>query len=146
MEISDLIGTWKLISFELENPEGIRKPWGEGSTGLLIYSSDGFMSASINNTRGIKKAETSDEILDSILFYSGTFTLNDNELRHQVIVASDPHRVGQELTRFASLIGNQLTLISPKQPWGRGILIWEKANRKFMKNQPRNIESHPRQS
>ena len=42
----ELIGTWRLVSFELRNPDGtVSYPFGKDVTGYLFYNDQGFMSA-----------------------------------------------------------------------------------------------------
>ena len=126
MTVRELIGSWELLSFELEDPAGIRKPWGTDIRGILIYSETGKMSVAIN-----KKIESSpdgeaQDTLDSMLFYSGRYSIEDSTVHHHVEVASDPERVGKDLVRSAELTGDALKLTSPAQSFGRSILVWKK--------------------
>ncbi len=126
MKPEQVHGAWNLISFEIENPEGQRSPWGKNTHGLLLYSASGHMSVSIN-----KDFESSDEgesadTLDSILFYSGTYVVEGDVIRHQVTEASNPKRIGKEMIRHAQLKGDALDLTTPIESFGRAILVWKK--------------------
>ncbi len=120
-------GAWRLVSFEIINPQGESQPWGEHVHGSLLYTPDGWMSASINRAINPPGSENSDAVLDSCLFYSGRYELTDNELRHFVTEASDPHRIGKTLIRYPKWDGTTLKLSSPSQPWGMALICWRKA-------------------
>lgn len=120
------IGTWELESFEIEDPQGLHKPWGKQSHGLLIYTENGQMSVSINRAVEPKSENEAQNIYDSILFYSGTYSINDSTISHQVTQASNPQRIGKTLTRFAKLDGDRLTLTSPKESFGTAQLTWRR--------------------
>lgn len=123
---SKIVGTWLLERFLIESPQKDQRDWGSNSQGLLIYTSSGHMSVSIN--RDIEKKSTieAQNFFDSILFYSGTFTVEGEIVKHQVTQASNPTRIGKELVRFAKLDNDLLTLTSPDESFGRAILTWRK--------------------
>jgi hypothetical protein len=119
-------GTYLLASFDLENLEGKRSPWGKNTHGLLIYSDTGHMSVSINKDVERESAVEAEDIFDSILFYSGTYQVDGSVVRHQVTQASNPARIGKEMIRHAEFSGDLLTLVTPKESFGRAILTWKK--------------------
>jgi len=121
-----VIGSWELVSFEIEDPNHQKRPWGKNTTGLLIYSPDGHMSVSINREVEKKSDEEFKNLFDSILFYSGTYVVEGEIIRHQVTQASNPARIGKSLIRYASLNGNLLTLKSPIESFGQATLFWRK--------------------
>ena len=121
-----LIGTWTLDSFQIESPEGVKRAWGNGIHGLLIYADTGHMSVSINKDV-VKESENElEDLFDSILFYAGTYTVEGTLIRHQVSEASNPTRIGKEMLRYAETQGNTITLTTPKESFGRAILVWRK--------------------
>lgn len=121
-----LVGTWLLERFLIESIDGEIRDWGRNSKGQLIYTDDGFMSVSINREVENKTSIEAQNYFDSILFYSGTFTVDKDIIKHQVTNASNPTRIGKELVRYAKLDGNVLTLTSPKESFGTAILTWRK--------------------
>ena len=125
---TSLPGTYILDSFEIEDLEGVRTPWGVNTRGLLIYTADGYMSVSINKNAEAAQAGDAEfeAIFDSILFYSGTYQVDGDLIRHQVTQASNPARIGREMPRYASWVGPCVTLATPKESFGRAILIWRK--------------------
>ena len=118
--IAELLGTWLLESFRIEDTNGTLSDWGKNAHGLLIYTSDGHMSVSINSDK-------SKNILDSILFYAGTFRVEGNVVKHQVTEASDPARIGQELISHMEFKNDCLILTTQKESFGHAIVVWKRS-------------------
>lgn len=129
MNQSELTGSWRLKSFEIESPEGIKSDWGRNTHGLLIYAADGYMSVSINKDIQKQSENEMEDLFDSLLFYAGTYVIQDNLIRHQVTEASNPARVGKEMIRYAEFENNLIKLSTPKESFGRAILTWEKVKK-----------------
>ncbi len=126
----DLIfGTWTLESFEIEEPNGHRRPWGKNAHGMLIYSASNHMSVSINREIENKSEIPAQNAYDSILFYSGTYSVEGNTITHQVTEASNPQRIGKTMLRFATLDNDLLTLSSPKESFGTAHLKWRRTSK-----------------
>lgn len=121
-----IFGVWKLESFLIEISNGETRQWGSNTHGLLLYTETGHMSVSINKDVENKSTVDVQNIFDSILFYSGTYSVDGNTIKHMVTQASNPSRIGKELLRTATLEGNLLTLTSPPESFGRAILKWRK--------------------
>lgn len=121
-----IVGTWLLERFLIESPDGKTREWGSNSRGQLIYTDSGHVSVSINKDIEVKSAQDAQNIFDSILFYSGTFSVENETIKHHVTNASNPNRIGKELIRFAKLDGKHLVLSSPLESFGRAILTWRK--------------------
>lgn len=123
---NQIVGTWLLESFLIESKQNEKRDWGTNVHGLLIYAPSGHMSVSINKDVEIKSAVEAQNYFDSILFYSGTFSVDGEVVKHQVTEASNPNRIGKEQIRFAKLENDLLTLTSPDESFGRAILTWRK--------------------
>lgn len=123
---NEITGTWLLERFLIESPQKDQRDWGTNVHGLLIYSPSGHMSVSINKNVENKSDIEVQNNFDSILFYSGTFSVDGEVIKHQVTQASNPNRIGKEQIRFAKLENNLLTLTSPEESFGRAILTWRK--------------------
>lgn len=121
-----ILGTWLLERFLIESHDGKTRDWGSNSRGQLIYTDSGRMSVSINKDVETKSSIEAQNIFDSILFYSGSFSVENEIIKHHVANASNPNRIGKELIRFAKLDGKILTLTSPEESFGRAILTWRK--------------------
>ena len=120
-------GSWKLVSFEIEPKEGPRRDWGRNAHGLLFYSTSGQMSVAINKDVARESENEFEDLFDSILFYAGTYQVEGDLIRHKVTEASSPERIGRELLRYAKFDGDQVTLTTPHESFGRAILTWRKA-------------------
>lgn len=126
---SQVLGTWSLESFEIEDLQKQISPWGQDANGLLIYSDTGHVSVAINKVIARTSENESEDIFDSILFYAGTFRIEGTTIRHQVTNASNPSRIGKEMIRYATLDGEVMTLVTPQEAFGRAILRWKRVNR-----------------
>lgn len=124
--MKNIAGTWELQSFEIEDLQGNRRLWGAGTQGLLLYTNSGHMSVSINKNVEKKSDNDAQNIFDSILFYSGSYSVEANIIKHQVTQASNPARIGKEMIRYAELNEDVLTLESPKESFGKAILKWKR--------------------
>lgn len=123
---SYVVGTWELQSFDIEDLQGNLRPWGAGTHGLLLYTPSGHMSVSINKNVEKKSDNDGQNNFDSILFYSGTYSVDNKIIKHLVTQASNPARIGKEMIRYADLQGDVLILESPKESFGKAILKWKK--------------------
>lgn len=121
--MKSLWGAWGLESFEIEKPDGPKRPWGRDMSGLLIYSPNGLMSVSINR-RPI--SEKPSDILDSLLFYSGRYSVKENKILHYVENATGLNRIGREMVRFYKLDGDLLHLYTQKEDFGTARLTWKR--------------------
>ena len=126
MKRESVCGTYQLESFVLEKSETERSDWGKDMHGLLIYAPTGHMSVSINKAIEPSGDNESEDIFDSILFYSGTFEVKNDEITHQVTEASNPTRIGKSLIRYARIDGETLELASPQESFGRAVLRWRR--------------------
>ena len=119
-------GTWQLEAFTITQPEKGTRDWGTNVRGLLIYSSTGHVSVAINRDIINAAAPSDKELLDAMLFYAGTFSVNGTVITHHVTIASNPARIGKEMIRFAALAGDVLTLTTPEESYGTANLVWRR--------------------
>jgi hypothetical protein len=85
------------------------------------------MSVSINKDIENDPEQTASEnLFDSILFYSGTYRVDGDLIRHQVTEASNPSRIGKEMLRTAEIKGRELHLKTPVESFGQATLVWER--------------------
>lgn len=61
----------------------------------------GYMSVSINKAIERESENESADLVDSILFYSGTYRIEGDKIWHHVTNASNPARIGCALIRSA---------------------------------------------
>ena len=122
---------------------GVRtQPFGEGARGLLLYTPDGCMSASIMaahrtlfSTPNPRSAPPNERAaaFDGYFSYAGRFKVLAGEVRHEVLVALNPAQVGSLQIRRAKLAGRRLELGAAESlPDGKGrrhVLEWRRVRR-----------------
>jgi hypothetical protein len=121
-----LAGAWKLRRWQVIQPDGTRtEPFGAKAQGLLLYTADGWMSASLmsagrrplssSNPRRAPAAERA-AAFDSYFNYAGRWRLaGPRTVVHEVTVALNPATVGTLQWREARLSGRTLTLSAAEQ-------------------------------
>lgn len=122
-EPDSLVGTWRLVSASasIGNDKRDETPFGPSPSGLLIYTREGTMSASISY--GNRKALSADRVAASIeeraeafatfFAYAGRYSINGGSVIHHVEVASVPNWVNTDLARVIVRQGNRMTLRTP---------------------------------
>ena len=118
---SDLVGSWNLISWRTVYVGGRTIfPMGKDARGFLVYSNDGFMSASlfkVNRPYFISgEMLTADEnekvkAWDSYFSYSGKFTLEGGMIHHYVLSSMYPNWVGDKQSRIAEIVDEKLIIV-----------------------------------
>ena len=137
----DLVGTWQLESWTIgySNRDAFTYPYGEDPVGLLVYSDDGWMSASIaRRARDLLPDDVSFRKLpdalkaaafSSYFHYAGRFRVQDGDVIHYVSQSLNPNFPGTEQLRHAELDGQTLVL-SGKDQVGEVVrfhsLVWHR--------------------
>lgn len=121
-----IIGAWALECFNIIEPTGRVRSWGQNTTGLLLYTLDGYMGVSINRAIDPLGSSSPKDLFDSILFYAGTYSVEGNIVSHKVTNASNPFRIGKDMIRHAKLQDGLLELKSPVESFGQAVLVWRK--------------------
>jgi hypothetical protein len=135
-----LIGTWRLLSYQLIGSRGhIRYPYGEDAAGYVLYGADGYMAVSIMATgrrpfAGTdilrRTTEEAAEATRTYLSYSGTYDVLPDRVIHYVKISLFPNWTNTAQERFYLLSGDRLELstapIPPPTPQPRAHLIWER--------------------
>ncbi|MBW2426863.1 MAG: lipocalin-like domain-containing protein [Deltaproteobacteria bacterium] len=135
---SGLIGSWRLVSFELEGTDGsISHPYGEELMGYLFYNEDGymssaFMSADRANAQGTDLSEAGrSNTYDQFMAYCGGYTVDGDKIRHRVEVSSLAVWNGTIQERWFKLDGDRLELLTAPLSVGSeapvGRLVWERS-------------------
>ncbi|MGE0745329.1 MAG: lipocalin-like domain-containing protein [Rhodospirillales bacterium] len=124
----ELIGTWRFVGFKLTDDSGRETfPWTEESTGYLMYTPDGHMSATI--TSMVKQPDGPPKPLTTA--YAGPFECHDTHVLHKVTVSTQPDLVGTVQRRDAVVNGKDLTLRSTPSlfggPGSKAELSWTRA-------------------
>jgi Lipocalin-like domain len=130
---NQLIGTWKLVGFQIEFENQERQNAYDEACGSLIITQDGCMSVIMADS-----ARQSDDppgsLFDRMLAYSGRYRIQgDDSFTTDVEVAWHTSWLGTEQTRYFKIEGDMLWVISapvqhPKYPGRtvRGITTWRR--------------------
>jgi hypothetical protein len=142
--LSDLLGTWRLVSFETRDSDGAsNKPLGSDARGVLSYDASGNFPVQVarpgrpNFASGDLLDGTDDEIRAAYAGYAayfGAYDVNEAQgyLTHNVDESLFPNWKGVPQKRFFELSEYSLTLTAPPLIIsGRevtGVLVWERAS------------------
>ena len=118
----DLVGTWELESWTIgyADRDELSFPYGEEPRGLLLYSTDGWMSASIGAPdrerlpEDVSYRKLPDALkaaaFSSYFHYAGRYRVVDGDVVHYVTQSLNPNFPGTEQLRHAELDGQTLVL------------------------------------
>jgi hypothetical protein len=139
--VSQLVGTWQIVSIEDSSADGRVGPsaqFGSHPKGFLMYEPDGHMCATlVNGNRPVwkdpGKPTDAEKIAyyDSLIVYCGTYKLDSatSTVTHYPSVAWSPAFVGSTQARPFKLEGNQLviTVTGGMGEIQKRVLVWERA-------------------
>ncbi|MBG9982813.1 lipocalin-like domain-containing protein [Aerococcaceae bacterium DSM 111020] len=123
----ELIGTWRLISYQTEQDGEIISPFGEDATGFIMYNPDGYMSAQLQK-QGRQAYQSGDihtgtqekmaEAAHGYLAYSGRFEVDEDkgEVTHHMDVSMNPTWAGQSQPRVGQIEGDILSIYNGLKP------------------------------
>jgi len=137
-----LLGVWRLVSYEFRLADGILiRPMGQGVQGILMYHESGYMALQVVDPERPRFATedwmsgTADEAksaLDGFMAYYGTFEVNEQKttIVHHVAQSSFPNWSGIDREQFYQLEEDRLTLLTRPMTMSNedlvGQLIWKK--------------------
>jgi hypothetical protein len=116
---TQLTGTWKLVSWLTKFDGGDTvEPYGPNPKGRLMLTPDSYWIIILTGV-GRKPAKTIEEkaaLLDSMLAYSGKFTVEGDTITTHVDMSSNEIYAGanQDQTRFFRMEGNKLIIRTPE--------------------------------
>jgi lipocalin-like protein len=117
-ELKDLLGTWKVLSWKKEavaTGEPI-DAFGPDPVGYITYGPDGRMHAIIVRSdrpppENLPPTNTEKlRLFDSLVAYSGTYTVDDKKVIHHVDVSWHQAFTNTDLIRFYTLADGILTI------------------------------------
>ena len=124
---AQLEGTWQLESWAVSysDRDNFSYPYGEDPQGLLLYTADGWMSASISRSdRALLPPDVSFRKLEesvraaaftSYFHYAGRYRVVEGDVIHYVTQSLNPNFPGTEQLRHAELDGQTLVLSGKDQ-------------------------------
>jgi len=143
-----VVGTWELLEYTREDENGDRYyPFGEDAIGYLIYTEDGYMSASLSTSERAKMnySDTGDlhtgteremaKAAHTYHTYTGKYEVDQENqtLYHYMEMSLVPNRIGQVQDRTVQVDGDEITISSSSTS---SYIKWKKAknNRDNVRN------------
>lgn len=111
-----LVGTWRLVDWARIDADGTRTPPLPGAKGLICYTADGFMFATLMGAdrkafAGFDPmggtAEETHHAMSTALSYCGRWRMEGDRLFHNVELSMFPNWVGTEMTRTTRFEGDR---------------------------------------
>jgi hypothetical protein len=141
LRAEQIVGGWSLVRWEIVYDAGARRtqPFGENATGLITYTPDGWMSATIMasgrqpfataNPRDASVEERA-RAYDSYFSYAGRWRIDGRRVVHDVSIALNPAMVGTPQVRDARCAGRTLELSALERTRDGGTrlhrLLWKR--------------------
>jgi lipocalin-like protein len=138
-----ILGTWRLVSYVEQDERGgpVAFPLGRDAAGLIMYTTDGYMSAQLMRSGrhdydqpdiGGGTIQQAAAAAEGYLAYSGPYDVDEaaSVVHHRVAVSLLPNWLETVQIRHGSLKDNQLTLVSEIPLGGkviRSTLVWARA-------------------
>ncbi len=116
---NDLLGAWRLVSWSLIYDDGRPPefPLGEAADGVIMYTPDGHVSATLMRGGRAKIAPETDSAkalaYAESFAYAGRYSVRDGTVFHAIEVATNPALIGVTSSRHITLAGDRLTLAGP---------------------------------
>ena len=112
-----VVGTWKLVSYEIEvQATGQKRPvMGEKPTGYANFTPEGrvFFVLTGEARKAAKTDQERAELLNTLVAYSGTYTVEGDKWSTNVDVAWNPEWVATKQVRNFTLDGERLMVLTP---------------------------------
>lgn len=135
---ANLVGTWKLLSMEIQFQDGrpSRAQYGSSPLGYVIYTSQGrFMTVIEGEGRKAPKTdEDRAELLRTMFAYTGMYRVEGDKLMSKIDVSWNPVFHGLERVSTFTLDNDRLQSITswlpapniPGAPITRAVVTWER--------------------
>jgi len=116
------IGTWKLVSWEMQSGDEVTYPFEKAPVGILMYNDEGYMAATLMASKRRRFSSTdmskvtTEEILaaaDTYLAYCGKYEVSKDKVTHLPEVSFIPNWVGEKQERFYKFEEEELILSTP---------------------------------
>ena len=122
----DLVGTWRLTSWTSTGDDGVQHPMGDPPEGVLVYTPGGTMITTIGRPGrtpidgGDMLGGPADQRLEaftSFIAYSGTFTIEGDDVAHDVTMSLFPNWIGTRQVRHVAFEDDGRTLELSTDPF-----------------------------
>ena len=116
---TQLFGTWKLTSWITQViGEDSREPYGPNPKGRLVITPEGHWIVIITaaNRQAPKTTDEKAALLDSMLAYSGKYSIEGNKITTTIDMSSNEIMTGanQDQARFFRIDGDKLEIRTPE--------------------------------
>ena len=132
-----VVGAWKLVSFEVDEPNGRKPRFGPHPAGYLTYTSSGKVSAvlsgldraALRSPVGPSAQASCVQSVADFLAYAGSYEVRGDRVFHHVEVSVFTTLIGTTLERQFTIQGDTLTIKTlPPEIWGgSNVLVWKRA-------------------
>ncbi len=116
-QASHIVGTWRLLSYEIEIQSSGQKEavFGSQPTGYAHFSPAGrvMFVLTADGRKAAQTVEQKAQLLASLVAYSGRYRIEADKWITQVDVAWNPEWVGTEQSRQFVIEGNRLQVLTP---------------------------------
>jgi hypothetical protein len=135
-DLSPIVGTWRLVSFEREYQAGGEReyPMGKAPTGYILFLPEGRMTVVITGEG--RTAPTTDQdragLYNTLVAYTGRYRVDSDKWITTLDVSANPAWVGTEQTRSFRVDGNRLQEMTawaprPDNRMARAVITYERA-------------------
>ena len=110
--MNDLIGTWRIVAFQLWSADGKEhQPIGKSPSGFAVFDTTGrvFFQLSKSTADGA----SAEDVASSFMAYFGKVSVSGNTLSIAAEAGNNPEDVGTTQTRTITLDGDTLTIGIP---------------------------------
>ncbi|MFN0164273.1 MAG: lipocalin-like domain-containing protein [Burkholderiales bacterium] len=145
-QTNSLVGAWHLVRWQVTYGDGRppTNPLGLDATGIIAYTPDGWMNASMaragrkplsSESARTAPAEERLAAFDSFFSYGGRYRIEGMHVIHSVTIAHNPNMVGTEQRRRMEFgADGTLTLAADDTVPGSSVtrhhrLVWRRENR-----------------
>jgi hypothetical protein len=116
---SQLVGTWKLVSWQTKFDGGDAvEPYGPAPKGRVVITADGYWIAILTgaNRTSAKTIEEKAALFDSMLAYSGKYSIEGDRITTRVDMSSNEIYTGanQNQMRYFKVDGDTLVIRTPE--------------------------------
>jgi hypothetical protein len=142
-DIAPFVGAWRLVSSEHRQDNGkVTYPLGQSAQGLILYTSEGYMSAALMDPRRpeFRSPElyggTDQEKIAAMtgyVHYAGRFEVRDQFVIHHVDVSLFPNWIGTAQQRYFRFFDKDKLELRTNPFSADGVrqtayLVWERAS------------------
>jgi len=126
---AQLVGAWQLVDWRIEGSRGSSRPFGAGAGGVLVYTADGWMSATMWvaartpwSAASARQAsvESRATAANEYLAYCGRWRLEGDIVEHRIEGSLNPSLIGTRQLRRARLEGDRLLLTADESDAASG--------------------------